>query len=578
MKLIELRANKDSFHTVTFNPTGISLIVGKRRTDNKKKTYNSVGKSLTVALVHFCLASNKNAAFQEKLLDWEFELEFQLNNDTYISRRSTLTQDKIFLNDEEYSLTKFRNFLAKEVFYLTEPIKFLTFRTLISRFIRPYKSSYVSYDNFVNKEPDYTKLINNAYLLGLDITRVQKKLELKEKLDEAKDLKNRIEKDKIMKSFFEGTDGEDVDIKIVELSEKTSRISKNIEQYRIAEDYDKVRIEADEVSAQLRSYKYQGTSLQNAIRNIEKSLDVKPDISRKKILQLYEKAQVQLNDLVVKRLEDLEDFNKKLLANRDLRLMQEKRKLENQLSDINGIISRLAKKEDEKLQYLNSHGALDDYTQLNKQLSDYIIQLEKLQQYKKLVNEYKNKFEQSKGDFSKENIETNNYLSSKSTPIEENIVLFKSFTEKFYDNKTAGITVKNNEHPNKLRYDIQAKIQDDRGDGVNEVKIFCFDWTILTAQHNHKMKFLFHDGRILSEIDPRQVATMFRVAYNQTLNSDLQYIISANQNVLDAVKEEMTEEEYYKIIKQSEILELNDLNAKSKLLGIQIDLDYERDK
>ena len=26
---------------------------------------------------------------------------------------------------------------------------------------------------------------------------------------------------------------------------------------------------------------------------------------------------------------------------------------------------------------------------------------------------------------------------------------------------------------------ISAKIQDDAGDAVNEVKIFCFDWTIL---------------------------------------------------------------------------------------------------
>ncbi len=60
MRLIELSANKESFKTVSFKPEGISLIVGKREAPdipNKKKTYNSVGKSLIIRIVHFCLAS-----------------------------------------------------------------------------------------------------------------------------------------------------------------------------------------------------------------------------------------------------------------------------------------------------------------------------------------------------------------------------------------------------------------------------------------------------------------------------------------------------------------------------------------
>jgi len=59
MRLIELRANKDSFKTVKFNNKGMSLIVAKKRTDSEKNTYNSVGKSLIVALIHFCLAAKK---------------------------------------------------------------------------------------------------------------------------------------------------------------------------------------------------------------------------------------------------------------------------------------------------------------------------------------------------------------------------------------------------------------------------------------------------------------------------------------------------------------------------------------
>ena len=42
MKLLKLRANKESFHTI-FKSKGISLIVAKKRTENERNTYNSVG-------------------------------------------------------------------------------------------------------------------------------------------------------------------------------------------------------------------------------------------------------------------------------------------------------------------------------------------------------------------------------------------------------------------------------------------------------------------------------------------------------------------------------------------------------
>jgi len=70
MQLLELRANKPSFHTVRFKPSGISIIAAIKETNDQKKTYNSVGKSLTVTLIHFCLGSNQNKEFEEKLTDW----------------------------------------------------------------------------------------------------------------------------------------------------------------------------------------------------------------------------------------------------------------------------------------------------------------------------------------------------------------------------------------------------------------------------------------------------------------------------------------------------------------------------
>ena len=58
MQLKKLYANKSSFRTVEFNETGLSFIVAKQKNpDNKNngKTYNGVGKSLLVKIIHFCM-------------------------------------------------------------------------------------------------------------------------------------------------------------------------------------------------------------------------------------------------------------------------------------------------------------------------------------------------------------------------------------------------------------------------------------------------------------------------------------------------------------------------------------------
>lgn len=578
MKLIKLRANKKSFHTIPFNNKGISLIIAKKRTENDRNTYNSVGKSLSIALVHFCLASNKISAFEEQLVEWEFYLDFEIDGEQYTSKRATGKQDSIFLNDEEMSLTDFRTKLAEKVFGIITPIPNLTFRTLISRFIRPKRSSYDLYSDFVKEEKPYTKLLNNSYLLGLDINRVIKKNSLKEEFDSIKDLGNKIQKDSVMRSFFMKDDAsENVEIKIVELERKINNLQTNINNFVIAEDYGTIKEEADRISNSLRQLRNKATKIRTAIDSLERSLKVKPDITQQQIASFYAEAQIQLSDMVLKKIEEVEAFNSQILDNRTVNLLKEKQSFENQLLEVETQMSSLAKQEDEKLQYLNSHGALDDYSQLTNLLAENKMNLLKLQQYKELVKEYKTRQEEVKKEFANENIATVKYLSDIEPLIKKNILMFQSFSEQLYEGKSSGVTINNNEGINTIRFDIKAKIEDDTGDGVNEARTFCFDWTLLKGQYNHSVKFVYHDSRLISENDPRQVAKMLKIAYDECQKNDFQYILTINQSSLDLLQKELTEEEYNQLIINSEVLELNDISDENKLLGIQLDLNYTKE-
>ena len=124
------------------------------------------------------------------------------------------------------------------------------------------------------------------------------------------------------------------------------------------------------------------------------------------------------------------------------------------------------------------------------------------------------------------------------------------------------------------KLDEDSMLEDDSSDGVNEVRIFCFDWLILNTTKCN-MRFTAHDSRIFANMDPRQRKVLFKIVNEVCKDSEFQYICSVNQDTLDSVKGLMEDNEYKEMIADNIILELNDDAPESKLLGIQIDIDLE---
>jgi uncharacterized protein YydD (DUF2326 family) len=578
MRLIELRANQESFHTVTFNKVGVSIIRAIKVIEDKKGTYNSTGKSLLIYLIHFCLGASENIELKEKLSGWEFYLDIEIEDIPYTISRSTDHQKVVKVNDKEYKLNEFTDFLQSKVFFnIPSKFKFLTFRSLINRFIRPQKSSYDTYNCFLKDEKEYQELLNNSFLLGLDIEKIDRKRELRELWEETEKKRNSIEKDSIMRDFFsEGLDKRKIDLEIHSLDQKVQRLSQSISEFKVSEDYDQIKKGADQIAQALKQYKNKRSIIINAINNIDRSLEIRPDIKSKDINKMFEEANVTLGETIKKRFEDVEVFNKKLLNNRQVRLKEERKKFETQLVDLESVILSLGKQEDNKLYLLKSTGSLEEFAKLNEQLSQVKVRYEKLISYRSLLNEYKNKLDEIKENLVKENTATNQYLQNNEELKNRNIKIFSSFAEQFYANKPSGIIIENNEGDNLNRFRIEATIDSDSGDGVNNVKIFCFDWTLLRNQNNHNIKFIFHDSRLISEIDPRQIATMFQIAFFNSNEHNFQYIISANQKELDAISEEFDETEFRKYVTDNIVLDLTDESDSGKLLGISVGLKYEK--
>lgn len=574
MQLLSLRANKASFHPIIFKD-GVNIIVGKQVApldENDGNTYNGVGKSLTLHLIHFCLGSNKIDSLATHLSGWEFTLRFKIDEKEYYATRSVERQNVIDFSGEEYTPKKMRVKMLELCFGLIESPTNMTWTTLFSRFVRRYRSCYATFDTFVPKETDYSKILNNCYLLDIDTELIVRKKELRDQQSLANTTEKAIKKDPLFKQYYLGKS--DATLDAADLEYRIGELEKEISEFKVSNNYHELEKEANEKSYEKKALENKRILISNYIKNIENSLKETNEVKEEKLLNIYEAARVEIPEMVKKNLDEVLQFHDDLLTSRNTRLRKELNKQRDELKDIDENIGTLGRRMDELLSFLDSHGALEEYVALTKQLNALNNELNRIQEYQKILKAYKDNELRIKADLIEQDKETEEYLETEAEYLKKLRNRYWDYAKRFYPKKRSGLVINNNLGENMLRFNLDARIEDDSSDGVNEVRIFCFDLLLLNCKKS-KMRFLAHDSRLFANMDPRQRETLFRIVNDTCAENNMQYICSINEDALLSFQSLMTEDEYKQYVLDNIILELNDDAPESKLLGIQVDIDLE---
>lgn len=574
MKLLSLRANKPSFHPITFKD-GVNIIVGKQvapHNENDGNTYNGVGKSMTLHLVHFCLGANKIDSFSQKLSGWEFTLRFKINGEEYYSSRKTDDQNKIDFCGEMLTLAALRGKLLDLCFGLTNPPKYMTWNTLFSRFARRYRACYSTFDSFVPREGDYSKILNNCYLLGVDTDLIIRKKELRDKQLAASTTEKAIKKDSLFKQYYLGK--HDAELDAADLEYQIKELEREISDFKVSNNYHELEKEADDKSYQKKVLENKRILVSSYIKNIEEAFKETAEVKEEKLLMIYEAANVEIPEMIKKNIDEVLQFHNNLVTSRNSRLRKELNRQKEELKSIDEEILKLGQRMDELLYYLNSHGALEEYVALTKQLSSLQNEINRIQEYQKILKTYRDTELDIKASLISDDKETDEYLTQETKFLSDLRGKYGYYAKKFYPKKRSGLIIRNNSGENMLRYNLEARIEDDSSDGVNEVRMFCFDLLLLMCQRSN-MQFLFHDSRLFANMDPRQREMLFRIVNEVCQQNDFQYICSINEDALSSVQSFMTADEFEQIITDNIRLVLNDDAPESKLLGIQVDIDLE---
>jgi uncharacterized protein YydD (DUF2326 family) len=376
--------------------------------------------------------------------------------------------------------------------------------------------------------------------------------------------------------YFTGNKDPDIELRDLEL--QIAKLQKAKAAFQVADDYYERQREADQVQRAVQAARNRIVVLKNAIRDIDNSLIVRPDLSPEDIAGAYAEANSALPDMVVRSLQEVFEFHARLLDTRVARLSAEKQRLEAEIAALESSLVQQSQSLDELMHYLGSHGAFDEFIAISDELAGLEAKVQKLRDYKGLLETYSNKTQELTAALSRETIKANNYLKDAKPLLDSNLDVFRGFSSKFYGEKPGGLTVSNNEGDNQVRFDIRARIEDDAADGINEVKLFCYDLTVLTQRHGHLIDFRVHDSRLFGGIDKRQRATLFKLANEITSRRGIQYIATINEDLIDAMRDQFTDAEYRDCIERNVVLQLTDESPAAKLLGIQVDMHYDNDE
>lgn len=300
------------------------------------------------------------------------------------------------------------------------------------------------------------------------------------------------------------------------------------------------------------------------------------DMDLEKVYSLYGEITQLFKEGTLQTLENVTTFHNSIHVKRSERLAKELKKLSSVLLEEEKSNIELQKAFDEKMKLLAKSRALDFFAAINSKLTGIKSKLSKLQDYKNISVHSKKEMAESLKELSSQDVSAIEYLESYKEQAHPVYLGFSDLANEFYQNVPAGISIQNNEGNNQERFKISAKIQNDASDGINEVKIFCYDLNNLINSRVHKLQSIFHDSRMFSDIDPRQRAILLQRAHSLTKACGKQYIATINEDQLTSLKEVLTENEFKEIFDTVK-LELKDDSPESKLLGIQVDMQYEKD-
>ena len=554
--ILSIESSLKTFKPVTFQEGLNVLLSDKSAASTDKQTRNSAGKTSLIEIIHFLYGADcdKDSLLRvEELVNHTFKGRFRVGGEEFTVERSGAEPSKIFLlagGEERKDLPKkldkaterfyvsnvnWKAFLGHNLFGLPlddrgtafDEAYTPSFRSMFAYFARRRDSGgFIGPERQAEKQHRSDWQVNLSYLLGLDwqIPFEFTKIRLREKTLE-----------ELRKAVKAGALGQVVGT-VAELrpqvtiaDAKAEKLRRELASFEVHESYKELSKRAAQAKSEMQAIVRRTVSLNENLDHLEAALQSERPPQRSDIQQLYAAAGIELPGVALRRFDEVSSFYESVVANRRVHLENEIASVKSQITAEEAAVGRLDRERSAILQGLDGRGALDDFLSLQRDLSGWDAQAATLRERFKAA-------EVLEGESTKLNIDRSNLQRRlqedhhiRSAALDDAILIIADAIARLYDDRAGRFVVAATDNGPEFRISIEG----DRGGGISNMEIFCFDlalFKVVTARLGGP-GFLIHDSHLFDGVDERQIAGALQLGLEATQGKGLQYIVTMNSDI-----------------------------------------------
>jgi uncharacterized protein YydD (DUF2326 family) len=577
MFLREIAANDTRFKTIEFHD-GLNLIVADRTSESQQgDSRNGTGKSSFIRILRYLLGGNLPDEFKApELIEHIFtgvftfdRRDYQAAADAEVSRPVSPTTRMRIVGppelDGDLQVEEWRGWQSTTLFGLPEEAQRPTTGQLWGQLARTtFGNPVKSYQT----DTDWETGTRLGFLMGLDPLVLAQAGEVSQLEKQRKAIRSAIRE-----GAFQHIELNEADLRseLAAARRDRDRIRRNLDGFRVDEQYAEHQRVADNITARIQVLNDEALLLERRTRELQAALE--GEISQaedeglaERVARLYAEVGLVLPASVPRRFEEVAEFHRSVVRNRETHLLQERQSTAERLETIATERSQLDDQRASVMRLLKETVALDTFldaqqslVELEAQVADLDRRLSSAMSINNIDTRVRMRTAEAAGSVRSE-------IEQNSEALERPISLFNELGSEVYSDREAKLLISST---NKGILRVEPEIAGDASDGIRGVETFLLDMVCLVTaiEARHAPPILVHDSHLFDAVDHRQIASCLNIGARLASEKGFQYIVSLNSEVLASVEGEGAFDRSEFLVK----LPLTDSSADGGLFGFRFD-------
>ena len=553
--IYEIYSNLPGFKNLKFH-SGLNIIlVDKSKDATNRQTRNKAGKTSLIELVHLIFGSDvdKNSLIcQDRLSQFSFGMKFDLNGQEIMVERSCKWKNKVIMKEGEFinwptspkwdsalNAYNLSNVVWKEIlgnFFFKLPYHINkgerksftpTFRSLISYFVRREgEGGFTEPQKNSNQQQLWDIQTAVSYLLGFDLNVPYQFQQVRNREKTVRELKKLL----TGQGEIQGIESiGDLRTQAALIERDVEKLKKQLLEFQVLEEYHDLENEARSLTKQISALIDDKILDREYLDTLQESFSSENPPEMEKVIRIYKEAMSEVPDMVRTKLEETKIFYESIVRNRKLYLEGEITELRAKMKKNDTAIEKFEKRKSEIMNILNSHGALEQYSKLQAELTRMNIILQSTNEKISLLEQISETKTEAKLERAKLELMLKKNYTEQADLYNKAIRVFEDFSSQFYDNPGSLVI-----DPTPNGPIFYVKIQGERSKGIRNIQIFCFDMMLMQIlkEQGFGPDFLIHDSHLFDGVDERQIATALKIGKEASERLRFQYIVTMNSDML----------------------------------------------